>query len=115
MREGVKMKDIGKKIRELRKQNGHTLEELGEKLNFNLSNLSKIERGFRKPNIELIEKIMKVYDVPLTYFFGEVGEMPDELQTVGADWVAFIEEMEEKQITPDEIKAIIEIINKMNK
>jgi transcriptional regulator with XRE-family HTH domain len=109
------MKDISKKIREIRTKHGHTLEELGEKLNFNPSNLSKIERGIRKPQIELIEQMAKIYDVPLTYFFGEQQEAPEELKAIGADWVSFVEEMEEKNITPDEIKAIMELINKMSK
>lgn len=109
------MQNIGNKIREIRIKNGHTLEEVGDKLNFNSSNLSKIERGIRKPTIELVEQIAKMYDIPLTYFFGETGEVPNELKELGAEWVAFIEEMEEKHITPDEIKAIMEIMKKFNK
>lgn len=109
------MEHISKKIREIRTKNGDTLEELGEKLNFNPSNLSKIERGIRKPHIELVEQISKIYDIPLTYFFGEPQEVPEELKEIGAEWVSFVEEMEEKNITPEEIKAIIEVMNKMNK
>jgi transcriptional regulator with XRE-family HTH domain len=109
------MENISKKIREVRQKNGNTLEELAKKLNFNTSNLSKIERGIRRPTIELIEQISKIYDVPLTYFFGEKGDVPKELKELGTDWVAFVEEMEEKEITPDEIKAILEIMNKMKK
>jgi transcriptional regulator with XRE-family HTH domain len=109
------MKDISKKIRDIRKKHGHTLEELGEKLNFNPSNLSKIERGVRKPNLELIEQLMEIYEVPLTYFFGEQSELSDELKNIGVDWVSFIDEMEDKNITPEEIKAILEIVKKVNK
>jgi transcriptional regulator with XRE-family HTH domain len=106
------VRDISYKIRELRLKNGDTLEDLGNKLNFNFSNLSKIERGIRKPTIELIEQLSKLYDVPLSYFFGEKGEIPPELLKIGAEWVTFVEEMEEKRITPEEIKAILSIINK---
>lgn len=109
------MKDISKKIKELRIKHGYTLEELGEKLNFNYSNLSKIERGVRKPTLELMEQLAKLYDVPLSYFFGEEREVPEALKKIGVEWVTFIEEMEEKEITPEEIKAIIEIMNKLNK
>lgn len=109
------MKHLGNKVREIRQKHGHTLEELGDKLSFNPSNLSKIERGIRKPTIELIEQIAKLYDVPLSYFFGEEAEMPDELRELGAEWITFVEEMEEKNITPDEIKAIMEIMKKINK
>lgn len=109
------MEKIGDKIREIRLKHKHTLEELGEKINFNPSNLSKIERGIRKPAIELVEQLAKIYDVPLSYFFGEEGEVSTELREIGVEWITFIEEMEEKEITPDEIKAIIDIMNKMNK
>lgn len=109
------MKDVGKKIRDLRNKRGDSLEELGNKLNFNFSNLSKIERGVRKPTIELIEQIMDIYDVPLSYFFGEEKELPEELAKVGVEWIAFVEEMEDNQITPEEIKAILKIIKQYNK
>jgi transcriptional regulator with XRE-family HTH domain len=109
------MKDISNKIREIRKKHGHTLEELGERLNFNPSNLSKIERGLRKPTIELIEQLMEIYEVPLTYFFGEEADVPDELKKIGVEWISFVEEMENQDITPEEIKAILEIVKKVNK
>jgi transcriptional regulator with XRE-family HTH domain len=109
------LKNISKKIREIRTKNGHTLEELGEKLNLNPSNLSKIERGIRKPQIELVEQIANIYNVPLSYFFGETAEAPEELKKLGAEWVAFAEEMEDREITPEEIRAILEVLNKVNK
>lgn len=105
------MRNISKKIKQLRVTKGHTLEELGEKINFNYSNLSKIERGIRPPTLELIEKLAEFYDVPLTYFFGEEKEIPEELKNLGIDWVTFVEDMEKKEITPDDIKAIMEIVN----
>ena len=49
------MKNISKKIKDIRLKNGLTLEELGDRINFNYSNLSKIERGVRTPTLELLE------------------------------------------------------------
>lgn len=109
------MKGVGKKIRELRVKNGHTLEQLGSKLNFNYSNLSKIEREVRTPSVELLKEIAEIYDVPLSYFFGKEQEIPEELKKVGVEWVTFAEEMEERNITPEEIKAILDIVKKVNK
>ncbi|WP_447579932.1 helix-turn-helix domain-containing protein [Acinetobacter baumannii] len=108
------MKGVGKKIRELRVKNGHTLEQLGSKLNFNYSNLSKIEREVRTPSVELLKEIAEIYDVPLSYFFGNEQEIPEELKKVGVEWITFAEEMEERNITPDEIKAILDIVKKVN-
>lgn len=56
------------KIRELRKKNGDTLKKLAEKINYDYSNLSKIERGLYKPSISLLKKIANVYDVQISYF-----------------------------------------------
>lgn len=109
------MENISKKIKDIRIKNGLTLEELGEKINFNFSNLSKIERGLRSPTLELLEKLAEFYEVPLSYFFGEAIEVPDQLKKIGTEWITFVEEMEEKEITPSEIKAIMEILNKMKK
>lgn len=56
------------KIRELRKKNGDTLKKLAEKINYDYSNLSKIERGLEKPSISLLKKIANVYDVQISNF-----------------------------------------------
>lgn len=108
------MKNIGKTIRELRLKNGDSLEDLGKKVNFNFSNLSKIERGERKPSIELLEQISTIYDVKLSYFFGEEGEVPEEWKEIGVEWVAFAKDMKEKNITPEEMNNVLEFMKKMD-
>lgn len=105
----------GLKIRDIREKNNDTLEELAKKLNMSFSNLGKYERGERKITPELLEQIAHVYDIPVSYFYGEEGLIPEELKKMGVEWVAFAQEMEEKEITPEEIRAIIKLINKMNK
>ncbi|WP_394139624.1 helix-turn-helix domain-containing protein [Cytobacillus oceanisediminis] len=108
------MKGVGKKIRELRMKNGDTLEQLGTKLNFNYSNLSKIEREIRMPSVELIKEIAEIYDVQLSYFFGKEQEIPEELKKAGVEWITFIEDMEEQEISPEDIRTILEIVHKYN-
>lgn len=106
----------GKKMRELREKKGDTLEEAAKKLNMSLSNLGKYERGERRITPELLEQIAELYDQPLSYFYGEEdGGVPKELKEVGVEWVRFAKEMKEKDITPEEIKAIIEFMNKVKK
>jgi transcriptional regulator with XRE-family HTH domain len=113
LEEGGVVNNIGNKIRDLRNKNGDTLPELGKRLNFNYSNLSKIERGERSASVELLEQIAKVYDVKISYFFGEEGELPNELKEKGAKWISFVDEMEERQLTPEQIKATLEFLEKM--
>lgn len=62
--------NVGKKIREVRKMHKDTLKELSEKINYDLSNLSKVERGKYAATVELLNKIIKVYKLSPTYFFG---------------------------------------------
>lgn len=107
------MNKYGKRIRDLREKNNDTLEELAKKLNMTLSSLGKYERGERKITPEFLEQVANLYDVPFSYFFGEETEPPKELKEIGAEWVSFAKEMENKEITPEEIKAILDIMGKI--
>lgn len=109
------MNKYGKQIRAIRERNNDSLEELAAKLNTNLSTLGKYERGERKITPELLEQVAKVYGVPLSYFFGEVAEVPEEFKDLNVDWITFVKEMEEKKLTPEQIKATLELLEKLGK
>jgi transcriptional regulator with XRE-family HTH domain len=98
--------DIGLLIRDLRKNNGHTLKELSKRVNFDYSNLSKIERGERKPTFELLESLSQLYDVPMSYFFRE----REESKVIDAKWYTVIKESEDKGYTPKELEDIIKLV-----
>ncbi|MBG9832115.1 MULTISPECIES: helix-turn-helix domain-containing protein [Bacillus cereus group] len=53
------------KIKETRKKFGDTLQSLAEKINYDYSNLSKVERGVYTPTVELLQKIATVYNVEI--------------------------------------------------
>jgi transcriptional regulator with XRE-family HTH domain len=108
------MHDIGKILREIRKKKGYTLEELGRRINFNYSNLSKIERGDRHPTYELLISLSELYDVPMSYFFRE-KEIPKELEDSVEKWYSVIKESEDKGYTPEELKEIIKLVEKLRK
>jgi transcriptional regulator with XRE-family HTH domain len=63
-------KHVGLKIKELRKQNKDTLKTLAEKIDYDWSNLSKVERGIYGASVDLLKKIAEVYDITPDYFFG---------------------------------------------
>ncbi|MCH1624901.1 helix-turn-helix domain-containing protein [Fredinandcohnia quinoae] len=65
----MKKEHIGDKIKWLRTQRGLTLKKLGEEVQFNYSNLSKIERGLRKPTVDFLERLTNYYKVDISYFF----------------------------------------------
>jgi transcriptional regulator with XRE-family HTH domain len=105
----------GVKIRKLREKHGDTLEEAAKKLNMSFSTLGKYERGERKVTPDFLEEVSEVYDVKLSYFFGIEKTVPEELKKIGIEWITFIEDMKEKELSPEQIKSIIEFVNNFKK
>ena len=68
---------IGEKIRQLRKENKDTLKQLAEKIDYDWSNLSKIERGTYGLTYDLLQKIIDVYEVSPSYFLGEAYDVTE--------------------------------------
>ena len=56
---------LSKKIRELRKANKYTQEQLAEKVDIGTPNISYFETGKYSPSIETLEKIAKALDVEI--------------------------------------------------
>jgi transcriptional regulator with XRE-family HTH domain len=68
------VKDVGRKIRQLRLSRVGpklTQEELSERARISVSFLSMIERGERSPHLETLSKIAGALDVPLATLFDD--------------------------------------------
>jgi len=74
------MKQIGKRIREIRKQIGLTLQDLSDKVNLSVSYLSQIENGQVSLSINHLETIGRALETPLIDFFN--GENGNEISLV---------------------------------
>jgi transcriptional regulator with XRE-family HTH domain len=109
----MNMNKYGKRIREIREKHGHTRQELANKIELSESGLGKIERGERNFKPGLLEQIADIYETPLSFFYGMEGDLPLELKNKGVEWIRFIEEMEERNLTPEQIKATLEFLDKM--
>lgn len=103
----------GRIIRDIREKHGDTREQLAIKLKISESALGKYERGERKVQMDIIESVAKIYDISLSAFFGEEGLLPQTLKEKGVEWVRFIDEMEQKKLTPEQIKATLEFLDKL--
>ncbi|MCM3637722.1 helix-turn-helix domain-containing protein [Sporosarcina luteola] len=68
---------IGEKLKKLRKENKDTLRELANKINYDWSNLSKIERGKYGITPDLLKDILDVYGVDPNDFLGNVLRTTD--------------------------------------
>ena len=64
-----KNKDLGKRIKELRKSKGFTQERLSEIVGVDPKLLSRIECGKNVPSIDLITRISSVLGIELQMFF----------------------------------------------
>jgi HTH-type transcriptional repressor of puuD len=72
--------DLGKAIRELRKQSGLSQKELAQKASITQAALSQIENG-KRPGIQTLKKISEALEIPesLIYVMGlETGDVPKE-------------------------------------
>ena len=76
------MQQIGKKIRELRKQNSITQEKMGSDLNIDRSVVSRWESDKIEPTIDQLRSISDYFKVPITYF---LEEEPDKKKQADLD------------------------------
>ncbi|MCD7035855.1 helix-turn-helix transcriptional regulator [Metabacillus sp. GX 13764] len=111
------------KIKELRKQNGDTLKQLAQKINYDYSNLSKIERGIYKPSLELLSKIAQVYSKDLNYFADYQADYTAEERKFIAELELTAEDLTEKynlaldgkKLTKDELEFIVLLTRNLRK
>lgn len=61
---------ISKKIRQLRSEQGWTQKQLSEKLNVGKTTVSNYETGYSEPDLEILSKISKLFDVSIDYLLG---------------------------------------------
>lgn len=75
---------VGSRIRELRKSRRLTQTELSEKIGVAQSDLSRMEQGEYKVGLDTLFKILQVFDLKMSEFFGETAEPPagDERELV---------------------------------
>ena len=65
---------VGSRIRELRKRRRLTQTELSEKIGVAQSDLSRMEQGEYKVGLDTLFKILQVFDLKMSEFFGETEE-----------------------------------------
>ncbi len=104
-------KELGERIRNLREKRNLSLRELGSALDMDYSYLGRIERGF-VPSTKALTKIAEYFDVNLSYLLGDKIEIPIELKPYIKEWFSFIDEQRRKGYTPEELREIVEFMEK---
>lgn len=100
-----KKKEIGTRIRTMRKSRGMTQEELGKAIGQSASSITMYETGRREPDFETLEALADVFNVPLVSFVAgggtvSVGASDDLSQS--DDFRVFV--MDSSQLTPEQFR-----------
>jgi transcriptional regulator with XRE-family HTH domain len=61
---------VAERLRELRRRSGHTLTELAHRTGVSLSTLSRLESGQRRPTLDLLLPLARIYEVTLDELVG---------------------------------------------
>ncbi|MBF7150821.1 helix-turn-helix transcriptional regulator [Bacillus toyonensis] len=110
------------KIKKIRKQHGDTLKELAKKINYDYSNLSKIERGIYAPSLNLMKKISNVYNVNLHSLLeldqdDDTVNEKDFIHDISLDSKELLQKynliLDGKPATQEELELVIQIIRKL--
>jgi transcriptional regulator with XRE-family HTH domain len=105
-------KEIGEKLRKLREQKNLTMREVAEAIEIDYTYISKIEKG-KIPSLEKLKKLCALYEIQLSSLFGNEINVSNELKEAGVKWISFGEEMEQRDLTPDEIKKLLDALKIM--
>lgn len=77
---------VGNDIRALRKARSMTLVEFATAINRSVGFVSQIERGISEPSISDLRNIASLFDVSLSFFFGDnTGNQPESRHIVRAN------------------------------
>lgn len=110
MERGKKL-SIGKRIKRLRTTQKLTQKQVADQLETDAAYISRIESNKQNPSISSLERMAKVLNCEVSDFFGEKINIPELKGKI--DWLTFAEEMEEKSLTPEELRKIVEVFEMM--
>ncbi|WP_121605360.1 helix-turn-helix domain-containing protein [Virgibacillus sp. Bac332] len=100
---------IGKKLKDIRVNKMNiSAREAGRRIGVSNSYVSRIENG-RIPSLSILQKLCDLYGVSLQSLFMET---PQELKEENVEWIAFGKEMEDDDLTPEDVKSILKFLKK---
>lgn len=107
MQTEINYKKLGKRIVAKRSEKNLMQKDLADKLGIAVNHLSDVERGVKKPSLELLMKVSCLLDTPVDHFLMELPHaccsyaINEELATVL------------KQCTPQSLKIIYQLAQSM--
>jgi transcriptional regulator with XRE-family HTH domain len=99
------------KLKQLREQHKYTIRYVAERVGISGAYVSKIENGKSDlPKPEILERFCDLYNIEMKELFGEEIEVTEEFKALGVEWASLIKEMKDKQITPEEVRKYMKVI-----
>ena len=104
------MGTLGVDLRALRKSRGVTLTDLSEKMGRSVGWLSQVERDISSPTINELRQLAKIFNVPLSLFFGSSEAKANEegrivrksaRRKIGGGDIGLVEELLSPDLTDD--------------
>lgn len=109
-------KEIGERLRNLRKEKGLTQKEISKRVSMDYSYIGKIERGEQLPSIKMLIRLSEILSMPIGYFFQEgpimglLEHLPEELIDIAGNKKKMIFLKLLKDIDEEDIPLITEIL-----
>ncbi len=102
--------EIGEKIKELRIQNGFTLEELSKRSDVSISLLSMVERNMSAPTVRTLDRIVKAFGTTISNFYRDMENA--RIDKSSPDKVTVIHKADRKKLVlgPERAKAYYELL-----
>ena len=96
---------IGRTIRNLRKQNNMSMQELGDKVALSQASISRLESGVTDINFAQLSNVCDVFELTLTEFFSMVEQQmdlkldvsPAEVKTIDEKLIGIIQQLSDEQ------------------
>ena len=104
---------LGEFIREQRKQAELSLRELADRTNVSNPYLSQIERGLRKPSVEILQQIARGLAISAETLYERAGILDRRDRPASPDVVAAIEAADD--LDPRQKHALIEVYRSMRR
>lgn len=105
-------KQIGVKLKKLREQRNLSQRSAAEKIDVAHSYISRIENGII-PSLDTLNRFCEVYGVSISSLFE--GEVSTELKALDIKWIECVTELEQQNISPDEVIQLINGIKTLKK
>ncbi len=113
------------RLKKLRSEKKLNQEELGLKLNLSQQTISAYENGSKQPPIDVINQLANFFGVSVDYLLGRVQEkslhvvegdaIPQELREIGVEYLEIAKQMQDDDLSPEEVKKILDAVKNLKK